>query len=131
LGGIEEALRIRGDERQAYDDRILGDGDFVNGVLEVVEKQDINKRYIEDMNDLILKLSRYYKVTQEDILEKKTREVKEARNVMIYLAKKYLDIDATATGKLLGITQSSASRAMSKGMNVVKGRDLLEKIVVS
>ena len=131
LGGIAEALQIRGDEHQAYDDRILGDGDFVNGVLEVVEKQDTNKKYIKTMNDLLGKLSRYYNVSQEDILEKKTRDVKEARNVMVYLAKKYLDINATATGKLLGITQSSASRAMSRGMDVVKEKDLLEKIAAS
>lgn len=128
LGGIAEALRIRGDERQAYDDRILGDGDFVNGVLEVVEKEETGKKYIKNMNDLLRKLSRYYNLRQEDILEKKIRSVKEARSVMIYLAKKYLGINATATGKLLGITQSSASRAMSRGMDVVKGKDLFEKI---
>lgn len=129
LGGIEDTLSVRGDERQAYDDRILGDGDFVNGVLEVFEKQDTKKKYIKNMADLLNKLSRYYKVKEKDILEKKTKDVKEARNVMVYLAKKYLDVNATAAGKLLGITQSSASRAMSKGQNAVEEGDLFERIV--
>ncbi len=128
LGGVAEAMKTRKDERQVYDDRILGSGDFVNEVMKEAEMQDNNKRYFKNMKDLLVKLSKYYNVKSEDIVKKKGFDVKEARNVTVYLAKKYLDVNATATGKLLGITQSTASRAMTKGMDIVERKGVVEEL---
>jgi len=128
LGENLETMKTGKDNRQTYDDRILGDGDFVDNVLSWVEEHDEQGCIIKNMNDLLKKLSQFYHIKPETILRKKTKNVKEARNVLIYLAKKYLQINATATGKLVGITQSSASRAMQKGMDIVEHKNLLNKI---
>jgi len=38
LGGIDNVLSLKRDERQMSDDRILGSGDFVAGVLQQMEE---------------------------------------------------------------------------------------------
>ncbi|MBI4846818.1 MAG: hypothetical protein HY810_10180, partial [Candidatus Omnitrophica bacterium] len=44
-GGINEALKRRPEDRQMYDDRILGDGNFVEEVLEKIGDEKSDKKF--------------------------------------------------------------------------------------
>ncbi len=129
IGGIKGLLMS--DEKQMYDERILGDGDFVNNVLEQMEQTDGKRKYFKDLSDLLKKISKYYNVEGEDILKTKTKEVREARIVLVYCANEYLGISATSVGKLMGISQAAASMLRSKGRRIFKENDLIDKICLA
>ena len=125
-GGIKAVLMC--DEKQMSDERILGNSEFVNNVLEQLEQIDEKKKYFKDLSDLIKKLSKYYKVSYEDILKTKTKEVRDARIALVYLANEYLGINATSVGKLMGISQAAASMLKKKGRKLLKDSDLIDNL---
>ena len=125
-GGINAVLMC--DEKQMSDERILGNSEFVNNVLEQLEQIDEKKKYFKDLSDLIKKLSKYYKVSYEDILKTKTKEVRAARIALVYLANEYLGINATSVGKLMGISQAAASMLKKKGRKLLKDSDLIDSL---
>ena len=127
MGGLGAVLMS--DEKQMYDERILGNSDFVNNVLEQFEQIDKKKKYFKDLNDLLNKLSKYYKVSCEDILKTKTKEVRLARIALVYFANEYLGISATSVGKLMGITQAAASMLKKKGRTLFESSDMIDKLM--
>ncbi|MFH1360596.1 MAG: transposase [Candidatus Omnitrophota bacterium] len=130
LGGIEAAQRITKEERQNYDERILGEGSFVNEVLSRLEIVTEEKRKIfKDIDELLERLERYYHVKKEDILRGQNKKVREARNVLVYLSNACLGESLTAIGKILKIKQSSASRAKRKGQEVAAQKAILDQLL--
>jgi len=132
-GLIQSVDKIKGilmsGEMQMSDERILGDGNFVNDVLERMGEIDKEKKHFKNLGDLLNKLSQYYKVEPQDILKTKTMRVREARMALVYYANKYLDISATSAGKTLGISQAAASMLRKKGRGRFKENDLVEKLL--
>jgi len=126
MGGLGAVLMS--DEKQMYDERILGNSDFVNNVLEQLEQTDKKKKYFKDLNDLLNKLSKYYKVSCEDILKTKIKEVRLARIALVYFANEYLGISATSVGKLMGITQAASSMLKKKGRTLFESSDMIDKL---
>lgn len=126
IGGLGAVLMSN--EKQMFDERILGNSDFVNNVLEQLEQTDGKKRYFKDLNDLLNKLSKYYKVSCEDILKTKIKEVRLARIALVYFANEYLGISATSVGKLMGITQAASSMLKKKGRTLFESSDMIDKL---
>lgn len=125
-GGIKAVLMSG--EKQMSDERILGDGDFVNNVLEQMEEIDEKKKHFKNLSDLLKKLSKYYNVDGEDILKTKTKKVRGARIALVYYANEYLGISATSVGKLMGISQVAASMLKRKGRGIFKDNNLIDKL---
>lgn len=126
LGGMENVLKIGKEEKQGYDERILGAGDFVNEVLNRLEREEKEKRYFKDMDDLLERLARYYRVEKEDILNSRMKVVREARNVLVYLGNVYLGESMTRMGGMLKIKQSGASQARCKGKEIVANKSIVK-----
>ncbi len=63
----------------------------------------------------LIRLACYYQLDNEEILNSRTKEVREARHVFVYMGNIYLNKSLTALGKLLRINQSAASQARLKG----------------
>jgi len=126
MGGIKAVLMC--DEKQMYDERILGNSEFVNNILEQLEQIDEKKRYFKDLSDLIKKLGKYYEVSYEDILKTRTKEVRDARIVLVYLANEYLGINVTSVGRLMGISQAAASMLRKKGRKLLKNSNLIDNL---
>ena len=125
-GGIKSVL-MRG-EKQMYDERILGNSEFVDNVLGQLEQIDEKRKYFKDLSDLIKKLGKYYKVSYEDILRTKTKKVRYARIALVYLANEYLGINTTSVGKLMGISQAAASMLRKKGEKLLENGDLIDSL---
>ncbi|MBI5554410.1 MAG: hypothetical protein HY920_00970 [Elusimicrobia bacterium] len=125
-GGLEEVLRRKPKERENYDERILGRGDFVDQVLEKVEQEEKATGKIKGIEDVLERLNGYYGLKKDEILSTRSKGVREARSVLAYIGSQYLHKRVTEIGKILGINQSAASIAKRKGQDIFL-RDKLEQ----
>lgn len=130
LGGLKKLLNRRDKAKEAYDERILGCGSFVEEVLKEAGEKDIIGCRIKDVDNLLELISKYYSVDQEAILNTCAKTVREARSVLIYIGNKYLNKKVTEMGRLLGITQEAASIARSKGREIFLRDRLEEKLLI-
>ncbi|MFH1359563.1 MAG: transposase [Candidatus Omnitrophota bacterium] len=128
LGGLKESFRISKEDRQTYDERILGSGQFVEHVLKDADQEEQSQQVFKDMNDLLNRTVRYYKVKKDDILYSRTKPVREARCVVIFLANQYLKCSATKIGSILRMKQAASSIARTKGQKAVEKKGLLKRL---
>ncbi|MBI4707746.1 MAG: hypothetical protein HY810_04900 [Candidatus Omnitrophica bacterium] len=117
-GGLDEVIKRRYDEQEMYDERILGDGYFVEQVHAQLEAEEQVK--VKDSDELLNKISRFYGRKKEDIIARPTKEVRAARCVYLYLGNKYLSKSLTQLGRQLGIKQPAASMGLEKGKEEIK-----------
>ncbi len=107
---------------------ILGSRDFVERVLNQLETEELPIGPFKDIIDLLTRLACYYQLNKEEILNCRTKEVREARHVFVYLGNIYLSKSLTALGGLLRINQSAASQARRKGRQVASKKGLVKKL---
>ena len=121
LGGWFEvlALRRRG-EKEASDQRILGDGDFVEGVLS--ESEGLTKENLRltsermDLSTLAQKVSKVHDISQGELRSgSRRRQVVEARQVLSCLALRELRYTGAEGAQYLGVTNSCVIRLASAG----------------
>ena len=102
------------------DERILGDSDFVQSVLEKqneqLEERYHFKRLGYDFDRVVQRVAELFKMKRDEILApgKQPERVK-ARSLVCYWAVKALGMNGTEVAQLLGVTQSSVSRAVQRG----------------
>jgi len=107
-------IHLKGDER------ILGDGGFVESVLKEQNEQ-LGQRYRlqaegYDFDNVVDRVVKLFDMRPEEILSPgKQRERVRARGLVCYWAVKELGMSGTTVAKLLGIIQSSVSRAVERG----------------
>jgi putative transposase len=105
---------------QNSDERILGDSDFVESVLERQDEQ-LERHYRlqaqgYDFDKVVDRVAQLFKMRQQEILiPGKQPERVSARSLVCYWAVKELGMNGTAVAKLLGIIQSPVSRAVQRG----------------
>jgi REP element-mobilizing transposase RayT len=131
LGGWAEAkkLRLRGQDRMKGDERILGDGDFVMGVLsEANEKMD--RRYElksrgYNLDRLERRVLEIYQIDKEDLYSKSRQKIRaEARSVFCYWAVRELGIQGTQVAKRLKMSQPGVVYAINRGERIAKAKAL-------
>jgi len=108
------SIHLKGDER------ILGDSDFVQSVLEA-EDEKMERRYRlkaqgYDLDKLIRRVAELCDIEPRDLMApgKQPQRVR-ARSLLCYWAVKELGISGTTVAKKLGITQPAASKAVQRG----------------
>jgi putative transposase len=111
------------------DERILGDSDFVDMVLQnAAEKMDRQYRLKAagyDFDALVDRVSGLFRIEVKQLLSpSKQPERVMARSVLSYWAVRELGISGTAVGKRLGLSQSAVSKAVQRGERLVSERNL-------
>jgi len=112
-------FRIKGDER------ILGDSDFVEQVLETAQESFDRKYILEsegyDFDAVIRRVSELMGIDPEEILRpnKQPRTVK-ARSLVCYWCNRELGLSTIAIANKLKIDQSAVSRAILRGEKIAK-----------
>lgn len=102
------------------DERILGDSDFVESVLERQNEQ-LERHYRlqaqgYDFYKVVDRVAQLFRMRQEEILRPgKQPERVRARSLVCYWSVKELGMNGTAVARLSGIIQSSVSRAVQRG----------------
>jgi REP element-mobilizing transposase RayT len=111
------------------DERILGDSDFVESILEE-QNERLEQRYRLQMQgydfdkvvELVVKL---FQLKPEEVLSssKQPQRVK-ARSLLCYWAVKELEIGGADIARRLKISQSAVSRAVARGERIAADMDL-------
>ena len=119
-----KALRDSGDYLKG-DERILGDGAFVNEVLDKAEESFNDKYRLRaegyDMDKLIGRVAEITQLTPEQILDniRETKRV-EARSLLCFWATDKLGITQIQLALLLNLTPSAISHAVRRGRIVAE-----------
>ena len=113
------ALRRRG-EKQASDQRILGDGEFVNSILS--DMDEIGKDNLRlspktmSVSSLAEKVCKVHNISTGELRSGSRRhEIVEARRIVSWLAVKELGYSGAEVARYLGVTTSCITRAVSSG----------------
>ena len=127
-GGWEavKALRKSG-SYQKGDERILGDGDFVEKVLSQAEEKFQKKYQIRaegyDLEKLIRRVAEIMEIESEKILERgKDHKKTQARSVLCYWATEYLGISQMELTQILKLSQPAVSQAVYRGSVIIKSQ---------
>lgn len=92
-------------ERQAYDERILGSGFFVEAILKEIERKKDNRRKEVLLGDLLGKTATLYNLTIPELCSGSRRvPIPEARAVVVYFATKELGIKPKELAEILNVT---------------------------
>ena len=130
LGGWAAAKAMRGDvERIKGDERILGDGNFVQSVLENC-RQELDRRYRYqargyDFDWLVGQVATLLSL-DHGVVTRRGRypDTVEARSVLCYWAARELGISTLELSRRLGISQPTASQSVKRGERIVKEKRL-------
>lgn len=136
IGGWSELKRQR--ERVKGDQRILGDSDFVLGLLrnaeERLERQTLLKSKGYTLETIADHVATMYGMRREDLLSRGREALRvEARSLFCYVADHDLRVSITDLARLLGMTVSAISYAVRRGRNIaeLKGFQLLEELLLN
>jgi len=117
-GGDKRTLLGRKkEERELYDERILGGGDFVSAILQQSEKFLERKyRSKKTIDDLIMVVASKVGVSPELICSRsRQKKPSEARAIFSYLAVEETGYPAADVARFLGIKRMSVHEAVTKG----------------
>jgi putative transposase len=126
VGGWTALKALRGSKyRMASDERILGDGDFVEAVLKEANEQMERKYRLAadgfDLNRIAQKVADLVNIPVESVWEKSRRpQVVMARDLISYWANLELGISMTTLAKRFGLSQPAVSMAVRRGEKLVR-----------
>ena len=120
------ALRRAG-AYQKGDERILGDGEFVDEVLSQAEEQLQQKYRMQaegyDLHKLIERVAEIMELSPEEIVAPgKERKRTQARSMLCYWATDRLGISQTQLANTLNLTQPAVSQAVRRGRALEKSQ---------
>jgi len=134
-GGWSALKAMRNDEsRMKGDERILGQGDFVESVLKAAQENLDRKSKIRalgyDFDWLVGRVLGLFDLTFNELLTGgKQRKMVQARSVLCYWGTGELGMSAVSISKKLNIASSTASESAMRGKQIVEnqGWKLLEE----
>lgn len=119
-GGWSKVLsaRRRG-QREEYDERILGSGDFVNAILKEAEEKQLRqlklKRAGRTIANVIAEECKKQKISASEIQSGIRRQkVSETRAAIALLGREELGLSAAEMARHLGVNTSSIVRAIER-----------------
>lgn len=121
-GGLKRSLKnleVSKEERLAYDDRILGDSDFV---LDLIKREDQMIKPAETCPDLSALIDRALKIFDLNEAQLagsfKSAKVTRARALVTFIATQELGISAAAVARRFRLNRSSTTRLIEKGRQI-------------
>lgn len=129
-GGWKEVLNLRrSKEKWLADERILGEGDFVEKILKEAEDNFVKRdRLIREgwtLDKLIDKVTEHYKISRQDLKRKgRKNKLSEAKSLIAYYANKNLGIKCDTVAELFGCERSTAARLVHKGGAIANAASL-------
>src|ERR1039457_12150 len=119
-GGLRRVLKMVGDELiTAYDDRILGSGEFVEQLKqekEIAERLEV-RMPLAQLVSLIAEIAS----VESEALRQRGRKtmVADAKNIICYLTARRAGYSGEIIAKALGITRSGVCRGATRGAELV------------
>lgn len=128
-GGWEGIFRLRkAKERWQGDERILGDGNFVEQTLKVSEENMLQREKLKregwDIEKLVKRVCEVMLINKEDLFRRsKNSNISKARNLFVYWGNSALGMSGSEIGRYLNLTKSAVSQSIKLGEKMVKARN--------
>ena len=137
-GGLKRSLKSMGvnpaadKNQEAYDERILGSGEFVETILNEAkfkENYQLKKNRIR-LEELINRVCKYTCIDVKELLsEGRLQHISNTRAIICYLGIRCLGFSASILSRTLSIGHSSVIAAAERGKQLVLKERLEEKIL--
>lgn len=119
----------RANARLKGDERILGDNDFINSVLEIAQEQLEHKYRLAaegfDFEKVVERVAAVFSIETNQVLAAgKHPPTVKARSVLCYWAVRKLGMNGTAVAEKLGCSQSSVSKSAKRGKTIASQNNL-------
>jgi hypothetical protein len=134
-GGLRRSLHVREDEagaprhRQAYDERVLGSGEFVEALWKTgaLGEDTLPKLSLEVLEE---RVAGAYAVDATAIRRRRRlQHLSDARAAVCYLAVRHLGYKGVEVGRRLGLGRAGASAAAKRGQAVVERNPKLLEVL--
>jgi putative transposase len=125
-GGLHRSQGIRNPEEcEAYDERILGSGEFVESLWRKTETDEILVPKIS-INDITQRAAEMLDVKVELLRQRnRIKELVDMRAAICYLAVRECNFSGVAVARALNMTRSGVSMAVKRGGEIVSGNPAL------
>jgi len=131
-GGLRRSQTLNGlEEIQVYDERVLGNGDFIE---QLRKDKEISDRLpsVLPLKELIERIARVFNMDPKDLRQRsRKRESVEARSILSYFALREMMHNGAELGRMLNISRSAVCIAADRGKEVVRKNPTLRKIIES
>jgi REP element-mobilizing transposase RayT len=130
LGGWTVVKALRGiGEKLRGDERILGDGDFVDSVLRASNERLASRSTLiamgYDFERLVERVAELFQIQPHEVLRQgKYARTVPARSVLCYWGNRELGISTVELSKRLKVAQSTATQSVARGEKIVAERRL-------
>ena len=116
-------IHIKGDER------ILGDSDFVESVLEEQNERLVRRHQLQaqgvDFDRIMNRVAKIFHLKPEQVLNSgKQPQLVKARSLLCYWAVKGLEMSGANVAQKLNITNSTVSRSVARGEKIASEMNL-------
>ena len=131
LGGWKAIKALRGiGERIKGDERILGDGDFVESILRAGNERLERRAFLQamgyDFERLVKRVAALFEMPLTEVLrEGKYARTVEARSVLCFWANRELGISTVELARRLKIAQPTVTQSVARGEKVVVEKRLI------
>ena len=133
-GGLRRslAMRGRGEKREAYDERVLGSGEFVERLRQDEELRE-RLRPAVSLEELVARVACRWGLEPRQVLRRSTaRAVADARAVVSYLGVASLGHKGTTVGAVLGLSRSGTTKAVARGQRLLsESPDLANEVLAA
>jgi chromosomal replication initiation ATPase DnaA len=118
------------DDTEAFDERILGSGEFVERVRAGGARLDGRPRM--SVGELMERAAVSFGTRSENLSRRcRGREIVNARNIICYFAVREMGQNGVEIGKMLNLSRSGVSLAADRGEAMVRSNPSLRRIVTS
>lgn len=131
LGGWKAIKALRGiGERIRGDERILGDGDFVESILRAGNERLERRAFLQamgyDFERLVKRVAALFEMPLTEVLrEGKYARTVEARSVLCFWANRELGIRTVELARRLKIAQPTVTQSVARGEKLVAEKRFL------
>lgn len=131
-GGLRRTLKLTGfEEVTAYDERVLGSGEFVEQLRQEKELSD-RLPMVMPLKELIAGIANFFGIKSETLKQRnRSKQLSDARSVICYFAVRELGYNGAEVARMLNISRSGVSMAAGRGENLVRDNRSLRNIINS
>jgi REP element-mobilizing transposase RayT len=128
-GGLRRTLKLAGfEEVTAYDERVLGSGEFVEQLRQEKELSD-RLPMVMPLKELIEGIANFFGIKSETLKQRnRSKPLSDARSVIGYFAVRELGYNGAEVARMLNISRSGVSMAAGRGENLVRDNRSLRNI---
>lgn len=131
-GGLRRSRKLSGSEAyEAYDERILGSGEFVER-LQQESQPSKPATSIVSLEEIVMRISRIYSIEATSLRQGgKRKELSDARGALCYVAVIKIGLNGASVARFLNISRAGVSLAARRGEEIYIANPALRDIVAS